>query len=115
MLQAARWHHLEDLQEQHDELIQDIILHRRVFKESLLPPRPEGERAAAPGTTEAPAAASSTKSHDRAESCRVKGSAFAQSMPFYSHTSTATESLSIGVFDEAASLLNTMSQMSPRT
>jgi hypothetical protein len=104
---AMRWQHLDDLQEQHDELVQGIILHRRVFKESLLPPKQADDAEAEEAT---PQRMGSAKGMDRSGGrSRVKGLAFAQPLPFYSYTSTKTESLSIGVFDEAESLLSSMS------
>lgn len=86
-LQSQRWQALQDLEEQHAELVQAIILHRRVF--GLAPKEDDPVLGAIDSTEQLPNSAKSTCSRRSG----VKGAVYAQALPFYSFTASGEESL----------------------
>ena len=110
--QNARWLHLDALQTKQEQIEADIICHQRVFG---VPKKRKDDSAkkgsmdsdatqcANPGTPATPKRGSSSKSCT--SQSELKGSEYAQSLPFFASTPFFTESLSIGVFDAAATSL----------
>ena len=85
--QSHRWQVLQDLEEQHAELVQTIILHRRVF--GFTPHQDEPALGAMDLAGQSPDPAKSSCS----KKSGIKGAVYAQSQPFYSFTAAGEESL----------------------
>jgi hypothetical protein len=85
--QSHRWQALQDLEEQHAELVQAIILHRRVFGFT----RKEDEPALGAMDLAGQSPVSARSSCSRKSG--IKGAVYAQSQPFYSFTAAGEESL----------------------